>query len=94
LDEVNFWVRNLVRWPGQSFWLQTSTDKFYPDFVCKLNDDRILVVEYKGGHLWNDESKEKKALGELWTMRSGGACLFGMPIDKNYEAIQRVIASG
>ncbi len=92
LDEVNFWVRNPVRRPGQSFWFQTSTDKFYPDFVCKLKDGRILVVEYKGGHLWNDESKEKKALGELWTMRSRGACLFVMPIDKDYEAIQRVIA--
>lgn len=86
-------MRNPVRRPGQSFWLQTSTDKFYPDFVCKLKDGRILVVEYKGGHLWNDESKEKKALGELWAMRSGGACLFVMPTDEDYEAIQRVITS-
>ncbi len=25
LDEVEFWVRNPVRRPGHSFWLQTST---------------------------------------------------------------------
>lgn len=63
MEEVAFWVRNPVRHPGQSFWLQTSTDKFYPDFICKLKDGRILVVEYKGAHLWNEDSKEKKALG-------------------------------
>ena len=91
LAEVEFWVRNPVRRPGQSFWLQTSTDKFYPDFVCKLKDGRILVVEYKGGHLWNEDSKEKKALGELWATRSNGKCLFVMPVDKDYEAVQRAI---
>lgn len=32
---VDCWVRNLERRPLDSFWLQTSTDKFYPDFVCK-----------------------------------------------------------
>jgi type III restriction enzyme len=94
LDEVEFWVRNPVRRPGHSFWLQTSTDKFYPDFVCKLKDGRVLVVEYKGGHLWNEDSKEKKALGELWATRSGGACLFVMPTDKDYAAIERVTATG
>jgi type III restriction enzyme len=93
LDEVEFWVRNPVRRPGHSFWLQTSTDKFYPDFVCKLKDKRVAVVEYKGGHLWNEETKEKKALGELWAKRSGGACLFVMPTDRDYAALQRVIAS-
>ncbi len=91
MDEVEFWVRNPVRRPGCSFWLQTSTDKFYPDFVCKLKDGRILVVEYKGSHLWNDDSREKKALGELWAERSKGTCLFVMPTDKDYEAVQRVI---
>ncbi len=91
LNEVDFWVRNPVRREGQSFWLQTSTDKFYPDFVCKLIDGRTLVVEYKGGHLRNDDSKEKKALGELWAKRSNGACLFVMPMDRDYAAISRVI---
>ena len=94
LDKIDFWVRNPVRRPGHSFWLQTSTDKFYPDFVCKLKDGRAVVVEYKGSHLWNDESKEKKALGELWSIRSEGTCLFVMPTNKDYAAISRVIASG
>jgi type III restriction enzyme len=92
LDDIEFWVRNPVRRPNQSFWLQTSTDKFYPDFVCKLKDGRALVVEYKGEHLWNDDSKEKKALGELWALRSNGTCIFVMPTSKDYEEVSKVIA--
>jgi len=37
LAEVRFWVRNLER-DDCSFRLQTSTDKFYPDFVAELRD--------------------------------------------------------
>lgn len=77
MPEVKYWIRNLERQPQYSFWLQTSTDKFYPDFVAKLKDGRILIVEYKGDHIdTSDDSKEKKALGELWAARSNGTCLF------------------
>jgi type III restriction enzyme len=69
LPQVSRWVRNLERQPN-SFWLQTSTDKFYPDFVAELTDGRILVVEYKGEHLWsNDDSREKLAVGGGWFHR-------------------------
>jgi type III restriction enzyme len=82
LSEVKYWVRNLPG-PGRedsSFWLQTSTDKFYPDFVCQLTDGRQLVVEYKNARDWsNEDSTEKRNLGELWEERSGGRCLFVMP---------------
>ena len=89
LDEVDFWVRNLERRGRNSFWLQTKTDKFYPDFVCKLKDSRFLVVEYKGEYLWSgDDAKEKSALGELWAARSSGKCLFVMPNGKDIEAIR------
>ena len=90
LEEVEYWVRNLEKRPESSFWLQTSTDKFYPDFVALLNDGRILVVEYKGEHLWsNDDSKEKRAVGELWADRSGG--VFVMPKGKDFGAILSAI---
>jgi hypothetical protein len=48
LPDVEFWVRNLERQPIYSFWLQTSNDRFYPDFIAKLKNGKILVVEYKG----------------------------------------------
>jgi type III restriction enzyme len=92
LPEVKWWVRNLERQPIHSFWLQTSTDRFYPDFVCQLTDGRVLVVEYKGGdRSTNDDSKEKKRLAELWAERSGGLGVFAMPVDGDYAEIKRVV---
>ena len=89
LPEVKFWVRNLERKPLHSFWLQTSTDKFYPDFVCLLNDGRYLIVESKGDHLWTaDDAKEKREIGELWEKRSEGKCLFIMPRGPDFNAIR------
>lgn len=75
---VKYWIRNVARHPN-SFWLPTSTDKFYPDFVAMLNDGRILVVEYKGKHLIdNADTREKKQIGELWQSKSNGKGLFLM----------------
>jgi len=48
---------------GHSFWLQTSTDKFYPDFVCKLKDGRVVVVEYKAATCGMRNQREE-SLGE------------------------------
>mgnify|MGYP001267643310 CR=1 FL=1 len=79
MPEVRFWVRNLERQPVSSFWLPTSTDRFYPDFVLQLNDGRIAVIEYKGADRWSgDDSKEKRDIGSVWAAASGGNCRFAM----------------
>jgi len=86
--KIKRWVRNLDSRPGQSFWLQTSTDRFYPDFVCELTDGRFLVVEYKGFDRWSDDdSKEKRAVGQVWQEKSDGQCLFVMPQGPDWNAI-------
>jgi hypothetical protein len=60
-----------------SFCLPTSTDKFYPDFIAKLNDGRILIVEYKDAHLIDaKDTKEKRLIGELWEKHTKGKGLF------------------
>ena len=93
LSEIEFWVRNLAR-KSSSFRLQTSQDWFYPDFVCRLRDGRILVVEYKGGHLYGAaDAEEKRAVGAVWESRSGGRCLFVMPSGGDFEVIARKVAS-
>ena len=90
--EVKWWVRNLDRQPVHAFWLQTSTDRLYPDFVCQLTDGRVLVVEYKGAdRSTNDDSKEKERLGRMWAERSGGRCLFVMV--KGPEELARIAAA-
>ena len=92
LNEVRYWVRNLERQPAHSFYLQTSTDKFYPDFVARLNDMRWLVVEYKGGHLFGGhDSDEKEALGELWAARSNGLCIFRMILKDTLHTLRDAV---
>ena len=80
---IKHWVRNLARQETASVWLQTKTDKFYPDFVAELLDGRILMVEYKGSpYETNDDSDEKRLLGELWESKSNGRALFLMAVKK------------
>jgi type III restriction enzyme len=89
--DVKTWARNTAKQPS-SFWLQSSPNRFYPDFVCKLNDGRILVVEYKGAdRAEKDEEQNKKKVGELWADRSSGTCAFAWVENKNYAEIDRVI---
>ena len=89
--DVNVWLRNVDR-KQNSFWLQTPSDKFYPDFVALLNDGRILVVEYKGdAYATNDDSKEKEKLGKLWADASDGKCLFVMCVNRQFGMIERAI---
>ncbi len=92
MPEVNCWIRNLVR-KQTSFRLQTSKDWFYPDFVCLLNDGRIMVVEYKGKHLYA-EADEKRAVGAVWESRSQGKCLFVMPTDEDFQVIRTKTGQG
>ncbi|MHB8057357.1 MAG: DEAD/DEAH box helicase [Desulfuromonadaceae bacterium] len=88
LEGVKFWVRN-VECKKTSFSLQTGSDRFYPDFLCKLENDKILAVEYKNSRDWElPENVEKRQLGELWEKRSNGDCLFIMPKGKDFDAIR------
>ena len=82
--EIEWWVRNLDRQPAHSFWLQTSTDRFYPDFVAKLTNGKILAVEYKGEpYKTNDDSREKQQIGHQWEQSSGGRCLFLFAVERD-----------
>ncbi len=79
LNAVEFWVRNLEGEPDSSFWIQTSSDKFYPDFACKLKNGKFLVIEYKGKlYVDSPDSLEKERLGQLWEAQSLGQCFFRM----------------
>lgn len=85
--KIKFWVRNLVRKEGCSFYLQKADGRFYPDFICQLENDKILIVEYKGGNGWA-AAKDDRMIGELWAELSGGKCHFVMVKDKEWENIE------
>ena len=57
--------------------LPTATGKFYPDFVARMEDGRLLIVEYKGAHIAEGpDTAEKRTIGELWERSSAGKGLF------------------
>ena len=95
LPEIKYWIRNLVRRNKASFWLPLAHSKFYPDFVCELTDGRMLVLEYKGdAYVTNDDSAEKRAIGNKWAEMSDEKCLFLMAVeqdDKGRDVRQQIL---
>jgi type III restriction enzyme len=77
--KVKHWVRNLDSDPVAGFWLPTSAGRFYPDFVCELDDGRVFVAEYKGEHLRTVPKEiEKGQVGKVWAEASRGKAAFTM----------------
>lgn len=92
LDEVEFWVRNLVN--ANQFWMPTSKMRTYPDFVAKLKDGRLFVVEYKGGDRFTaDQEKEKRLIGDLWAKHSNGRGVYLMASKANGNLHEQLIAA-
>jgi type III restriction enzyme len=89
---ISFWVRNLVRKEGCSFFLQKADSRFYPDFLCRLPSGVILAVEYKGADRWGD-AEDDRLIGGLWEELSGGRCGFLMVKNKNWGWIEEKLRS-
>ena len=88
--KITFWVRNLVN--SRSFFLQKANGRFYPDFICSLPNESILVVEYKGKNGWND-AKDDRDIGQLWASLSSGKCQFVMVNKADLHLIDAAILS-
>lgn len=88
--KLSFWVRNLVRREGCSFFLQKADGRFYPDFICQLPSGVILAVEYKGGDRWKN-AEDDRLIGGLWSSMSQGACRFVMIKDRRWELIEEYL---
>lgn len=91
---IQFWVRNLVRREGSSFFLQKADGRFYPDFLCQLPGSAdqpgpILAVEYKGADRWAG-AEDDRLIGGLWANLSAGRCRFVMIKDKRWESIEAI----
>ena len=89
---IDFWVRNLVRKKGCSFFLQKGDGRFYPDFLCQLpgTDDEpgpVLAVEYKGADRWAS-TEDDRMIGGLWANMSEGRCRFVMVKNKRWDWIE------
>ncbi|WP_323030672.1 DEAD/DEAH box helicase [Brachymonas denitrificans] len=92
---IQFWVRNLVRREGSSFFLQKADGRFYPDFLCQLpgtagQPGSILAVEYKGADRWNG-AEDDRLIGGLWANLSEGRCRFVMVKDKRWDWVEEAL---
>ncbi|MFR7949316.1 MAG: hypothetical protein ACLU4I_13355 [Subdoligranulum sp.] len=67
LGNVKWWHRNISR---LSFQINGPVHA-YPDIIVMLHSGKILMVETKGDHLDNDESKEKAKIGDQWAKLAG-----------------------
>ena len=85
LQQVKYWLRN-VAGHQNSFRLPLAQGWTYPDFIAKLEDGRLLIVEYKGVHLIDSpEAREKALIGELWEKQMAGRGLYLMAMKKNNQ---------
>jgi len=94
--KIQFWVRNLVRREGCSFFLQKADGRFYPDFLCQLpgkdaQPTSILAVEYKGADRWNN-AEDDRLIGRLWANLSEGRCQFVMVKEKRWDWIEALLS--
>lgn len=67
MPNIRWWHRNISR---LGFMINGSTHA-YPDIIAMTASGKILMIETKGDHLDNDESKAKAKIGQQWDMLSG-----------------------
>ena len=67
LNNVKWWHRNISRLGFQI----NGPIHAYPDIIVMLHSGKVLMVETKGNHLDNDESKEKAKIGDQWAKLAG-----------------------
>lgn len=67
LPNVRWWHRNMSR----SGFCINGYINHYPDIMVMTNSGKIILVETKGDHLKNDDSRDKIALGNAWRNAAG-----------------------
>lgn len=67
LDNVKWWHRNIEK---KGFCINGFINH-YPDFIVMMTSGKIVMVETKGDHLENEESRQKVKLGRAWQHESG-----------------------
>lgn len=66
MPNVTTWIRNIDSDTINSFWIQTATGKFYPDFIINFDNGKTVVAEYKGKVYIPEYEITKKPIGNVW----------------------------
>lgn len=67
LTNIKWWHRNISK---QGFCINGFINH-YPDFIVMTQNGKIILVEPKGEHLKNDESRKRIELGRAWKNAAG-----------------------
>ena len=67
LPNVRWWHRNISR---HGFCINGFINH-YPDIVLMTENGKVVLVETKGEHLKNDDSRDKIELGRAWAQAAG-----------------------
>lgn len=67
MPNVRWWHRNISR---QGFYINGFV-KHYPDFIVATQSGKIVLIETKGDHLENTETRYKLELGRAWQSMAG-----------------------
>lgn len=79
LGSVQWWHRNISK---RGFCLNGFINH-YPDLILRTQAGRIVLVEPKGAHLNNDDSREKNDLGRTWASLAGPDYRYFMVFQSN-----------
>lgn len=66
LSNIRWWHRNISR---RGFAINGAVTA-YPDLIVMTESGKLLLVETKGDHLKNDESREKAEIGATWAAKA------------------------
>ena len=69
LDNVKAWHRIMER-KSNEFYVNGFINH-YPDFIVKMKNGKIILIETKGDHLDGSDSSQKIRLGEKWASKAG-----------------------
>jgi type III restriction enzyme len=78
-ESVTFWHRNIER----KGFLLNGFIHHYPDFIVLTKTGKIVVIETKGDHLDNDDSRKKLRLGQAWANKAGNQYKYFMVFNTN-----------
>ena len=67
MDNVKWWHRNISK---VGFCINGFV-KHYPDFIVRTKSGKTVLIETKGDHLENQETKDKIVLGRAWEKAAG-----------------------
>lgn len=67
LTNIKWWHRNISR---HGFFINGFVNH-YPDFMVMTNSGKMVLIETKGDHLENRETKQKLVLGRAWQNAAG-----------------------